>query len=185
MKKTGLILIISLFLLTSISYAEDVITQSAIDAKQLEIFRAQILKDFDDQFKSLKEQMIANEDANSAYLDDKTNAYMIRSEKRIIVGVLGLSIFINCLMAYLLNRINKKYSLTEYERQLQKRFPAAPTIYKHEINKPLEAQFQEVQQPQQPQQYSQEPYQEPQYPIYQDQQYQEYPQEQYPQEQMR
>lgn len=172
MKKIGIILIIGLVLFTSISFAADdvVVTQSAIDAKQLEIFRAQILKDFDDNFKTLHDQLIANEDANSASLDERTSAYMAKSEKRIIVGVLGLSVFINCLMAYLLNRINKKYSLTEYERQLQKRFPAAPTIYKHEINKPVEAQFQEVQQPQ--------------YPIYQDQQYQEYPQEQYPQDQM-
>jgi hypothetical protein len=175
MNKTVVILIIALFLINYIVLAEE-ISSAALDAKQLENFRAQILKDFDDQFKSLKEQMITNEDANTAALDERTNQYMAKTEKRIIIGVLGLSIFINSLMAYLLNRINKKYSLTEYERQLQKRFPAAPTIYQHVPSKPVEANFQEVQQPQ-----YQEPYQEPQYPGYQDQQY---PQEQFPQEQI-
>lgn len=182
MKKKGVILIIGLILFSLVVLAEgEPVSSSALEAKQLETFRAQILKDFDDRFKELKEQLIQNEDINAGSLDERTKKYMEDSEKRIIVGVLGISLFINSLMAYLLNRINKKYSFSTYERDLLKRFPNAPVQQQVQPQQPMqEAVYQDV------------PQQQPQYPVYQEynqeEQYQEqypaYPQDEYSQEQM-
>jgi hypothetical protein len=93
----------------------------AITQRQLTLMKADILKQIEQISTNILEDNRKYNDENYGAFDVRMQAFMKSTQRKVIVGVLGLNFFIAAAIGFIYNWINKKHSLYTYHKGLDKR----------------------------------------------------------------